>query len=56
MWLVLTEEPSEDGEMGRIQTIKGFVKLFKGFAPYCSISKKPLKGFKQRSNFVIFSF
>lgn len=50
------EVPSKHGEMGRSQTIKGFVEHIREFALYSSINKKPLKGFKQISNSNIFSF
>lgn len=54
--LVRREEPSGDGEMGRIQAIKGFAMDIKGFALYSNSNRKLLKGFKQRSDSVIYSF
>lgn len=50
------EEPSGDGEMGRIRAIKGFAMGIKGFALYFNSNRKLLKGFKQISDSVIYSF
>lgn len=51
------EKPSEDGKMGVIRVVKGFAMHIKGFAlDSNSSSRKPLKGFKQISNSVIYSF
>lgn len=42
--------------MGRILAIKGFAVHIKGFAFYSNSNRKPLKGFKQISDSVTYSF
>ena len=47
------EEPSGDGEVGRIQALKGFAMDIKGFAFYSNSNRQLLKGFKQISDSVL---